>query len=648
MASNYSQKMMRKQFEAGLAGEKAGAAGEAFDEEALRKLYPESWIYDTYKRGYDKSYQKYGKALALIDSGKSVTVTKGENGYNVNGFVNYNNYDDPSQEVETEDVKTEDVKTEDVITGEGGFSVGVSTKGGSAPNITFAEYIKNYGGVDTDKQYAQNVRNANNSFYRSLMTYGKNAENMAGLGLVGGGMSDYGGAAAYAARQGAVNAAGEIKAQTDMAQAASFAQYLQNEQTRAKAEENAKKQEQSELIKAIVSMGLTDRASIESYVKAVGSSELNVDELMTAIDGINTAKKAKEDEITEETNGQLTIQAQEAYNAARANGLSHENAINQVKAITTDETILGNLESGYQTSISSQTSYALTQTLNDPNYSVIGVDSEGNSAYVNKETLDRLVREGGLVADSDDYNTKLTDIQNKNYESIDTVLKAMHNDGKNGYNLQSVCEQLGIEYNADDESSSALAVLPMIRDRAKELYYAEDISEEQYCDFLRSDLDYELDAVLDDDYANKKNRIKNICALFVDEYVDVCGELENSEFLTELYSKVISEGAYAFIASVGANTNGTDNTIQVNSNNQNEAEIEFTLKYGDKLTDVNVVKEFVIDNKKFAINDNGEIGYIQDLTKKDPKFMPISIDTWSNERIRVLFEIIAQSKATNQ
>lgn len=154
------------------------------------------------------------------------------------------------------------------------------------------EYIDAYGtdtgsafkaALDTASQtYGQSVKVANDDFYRSLMTYGQNAEALSGGGLTGTGVSDYGSHAAYAARQGSVATAGAAKqlaaaAATaekkagDQANAGAYAGYLSGYYSGQSAREDEINTSKQNALSQILGSGLTDPNQIAEYLKINGN-----------------------------------------------------------------------------------------------------------------------------------------------------------------------------------------------------------------------------------------------------------------------------------------------------------------------------------------------------------------------------------------
>lgn len=158
---------------------------------------------------------------------------------------------------------------------------------------SYEEYLKSYG-VDSQRGYAESVRTANDAYYRALATYGKSGEGLAGAGLSGSGVSDYGGQAAWAARQGAVASAGAVKQQTDIANSKNYASYLSNFRAQAAAENEARRMENTNAINATMSMGMTDADQTRAYLAATGRfTEDQLDYLSSTMSGYFADRKAE-------------------------------------------------------------------------------------------------------------------------------------------------------------------------------------------------------------------------------------------------------------------------------------------------------------------------------------------------------------------
>lgn len=126
--------------------------------------------------------------------------------------------------------------------------------------MSYADYLKSYG-VGSGRAYSSAVRQANGDYYRALVSYGKNAEALNSMGLSGGGISDYGAAAAYAARQGAVSEAWSEKLESDAALELSFAQYLKEYDAELSEKESELKKNAASLYGELISSGLAASAA---------------------------------------------------------------------------------------------------------------------------------------------------------------------------------------------------------------------------------------------------------------------------------------------------------------------------------------------------------------------------------------------------
>lgn len=136
--------------------------------------------------------------------------------------------------------------------------------------MSYEDYLKNYG-ADTTKNYLASVKQANDDYYRSLMTYGMNAEALASGGMTGAGVSSYGNDAAWAARQGAVSYAGAVKQAGDTENAKNYFDYVQTynaNQEKATAEKNKAR---SDMVNSLITSGITDAATIKLMLGQTGN-----------------------------------------------------------------------------------------------------------------------------------------------------------------------------------------------------------------------------------------------------------------------------------------------------------------------------------------------------------------------------------------
>lgn len=179
---------------------------------------------------YDREDQ-IKKVNALISAGKSISVDKNGNATYADGTpvpYNGNNFDDDPAKVAEYDATHALISAMQKM-GE----VNVEENTGS-----FEEFLRKYGNENA-RAYSESVRVANDSLYRSMMNYGKNAEMLAGNGLTSSGVSDYGNAAAYAARQGAVTEAGKARLQADTDDMAEYMGQIELANAEARREANA-------------------------------------------------------------------------------------------------------------------------------------------------------------------------------------------------------------------------------------------------------------------------------------------------------------------------------------------------------------------------------------------------------------------------
>lgn len=361
----------------------------------------------------------------------------------------------------------------------------------STGGMSYGDYLKTYG-TDTEKAYSQMVRQANSDYYRALMTYGKNAEALGGAGLVGAGVSDYGNAAAYAARQGAVATAGAAKMETDAKQAASYAEYLQNLKAQQEAERKAAVNERNNYMLTLMSTGV-DRATALGMLESSGYFSDDPEAKNAAIEVLNSHydnvdKKTVETANAE--NAEAISAAQSEFNSYVSAGYDAEAAFELVKGSGKfDETTLNSVWTAHQNATAISIKRNVDTALASSEYSIA---TEGG--YVTKSQLDGLVAGGQLEEDSEEYNNYLAQIQEKNASSLIGFMKDIHNE----YKDDDVCEAFGIAYDYDAPDEARKAAVKAIRERAAEMYENGDISKEAYYDALEQDFGYELDAIIDE------------------------------------------------------------------------------------------------------------------------------------------------------
>ena len=179
--------------------------------------------------------------------------------------------------------------------------------------MSFSDYLKAYG-TDSNKNfeeamnaasqsYGQSVKVANDDYYRSLMTYGQNAEALSAGGLTGAGVSNYGDHAAYAARQGAVATAGATKQLAaavatatkkaeDRGNAASYAGYLSGYYSGESAKEEKLKNNRSNTLLGIYNSGETDASQISLLL--TNSGYFNAEEIPALAEQYATANLGRQ------------------------------------------------------------------------------------------------------------------------------------------------------------------------------------------------------------------------------------------------------------------------------------------------------------------------------------------------------------------
>ena len=657
-------------------GYTAGRSGGELDQKLLDSLggiYNLDWLRNAYTTAYEKGKKEYTarnpstteteatkleKALALIAAGQSVSVLKNPDGTLKSSSVpvNYDNNEPPSEVVEEE---LKEVKDGPITVGNDG-------------NMSFEQYLAAYGGVDVNRQYADNVRRSNNDFYRSLLTYGKNAEAIAGKGLVGSGASSYGNDVAYAARQGAINTAEAIRADTDTAQKASYAQYLINQQSAKKAEEeSAKLKKQSDsamLLENALKLGLTDNDSLTKFAQSMGIDPAYVNDILPIItkysEDVDAANREAEDKRKADEQQMYLNNAQNQYNTSRQNGLSHETAIAQLEQSRVPGDVISQIADNYKENMNNEVEYSINRVFESPQYSVALAGNGEEAAYISKAWLDQQCGNGSIEKGSEEYNEHLARIQSKNAESINKLLDGAHENGAKGYGLEEVCKEYGIDLSGvdvnDEDSMSEVAaqVITATRDRVVELYRNGDISEAAYADFLIKDIGYEVDGK----YAeNPKNAIRDIVYSIDNVYSKLAQYSDASDDVIEsLYDeaaavilenvKKVEVKANKVGGTLGIEANGIPlgSKIDVTTSDDKVEEIVVTYKIKpEAFNPSNIVFEQAIDkNNKFVITNTGEIGKFntKNNTIRYGNIQAVMAENsgWGDVNIKTFTEIIAR------
>lgn len=451
----------------------------------------------------------------------------------------------------------------------------------------YGEFLKNYGS-DTGRNFAQAVRAANDDYYRALMTYGKNAEALAGNGLTGAGVSDYGSSAAYAARQGAVAVAGAAKQQADAENARSYAEYLQNYRAQQEAAAKEKNAGRTNTFNAILTQGITDPEVAKTLLRQSGYfSEEEVESLggQAAAYSATQVQNAK-DEAASEQNATNNAAKTNIYNSLLQQGLTDVNVIAsqlRMSGLFTEEEIAqysGEIAGAAKTQQDAEESAkdgANAQTAQDAYNSALangaspseaktyiesqfGKDvaeqvaenagamvaasfedslkvAESSSTYtpfaqdnvLNKAVLDQQLATG--MISQEQYNGYLTRVQALNEKWILDILNDAHDD----YNFADACAALGITVeNENDAMSYGAAAVEGLREVVRNLYKSGDIDRTQMAAYVAKDFDHEYEAIMED---GGVKGVRDIAGqlLRVQEYAESVGD---EEIYNDLLAKV--------------------------------------------------------------------------------------------------------------
>ena len=472
-----------------------------------------------------------GATTGGATSGNYVTVTKDPNGQVTSvlnsdgtpGFINTNNFDDPPTAPSstggdgsegksdiTQDPEYIKLKEEIAALQAAMKLMGTgSGSGGSVNAISYGDYLKNYG-VDTKKAYSEAVRQANSDYYRTLMTYGKNAEALAGNGLTGGGVSDYGNAAAYAARQGAVATAGAAKLETDAKQAASYAEYLQQAQAQARAEEAQMNANRNNFIMSLMSYGVTDPEQIESLARQSGyfSEDQLAEFVKFAEDYSTTAGAANQ------------ADADALYSELVAGGMAPDAAKAQVVQ-----------KYGDDIAQTAQDNVAKITTTHDN----AGVDTmlTGNYSPFNEEnsyTVDYFKKQVAAGAISEEEAQKQIDkIEQANLKWIEGQLS----DANNAYKVDAILAQFGMDAKYADASDEEkiTAATDAVNAKVRELVVSGELSEEKAAGYYRDFFEANWEKL-----SKEKDSLKYINSIA--NIKEIIGYMDSSE---EVYNEILDK-----------------------------------------------------------------------------------------------------------
>lgn len=453
----------------------------------------------------------------------------------------------------------------------------------------YGEFLKNYGS-DTGRNFAQAVRAANDDYYRALMTYGKNAEVLAGNGLTGAGVSDYGSSAAYAARQGAVAVAGAAKQQADAENVRSYAEYLQNYRAQQEAAAKEKNAGRTNTFNAILTQGITDPEVAKTLLRQSGYfSEEEVESLggQAAAYSATQVQNAK-DEATSAQNASNNAAKTNIYNSLLQQGLTDVNVIAsqlRMSGLFTEEEIaqysgeIAGAAKSQQDAEENAADNANEQTAQDAYNSALangaspseaktyiesqfGKDvaeqvaenagamvaasfedslkvAESSSTYtpfaqdnvLNKAVLDQQLATG--MISQEQYNGYLTRVQALNEKWLMNVQTLARNE----YRADDAAAMLGITLDEDaDEIAYMDASIKAARDAVVQLYESGAISSEIANRYFAKDFDAEKEAIAEN---KNKNGIRDVCDAIL-SYKSF-GEQVESDIYEELLTQFLRE-----------------------------------------------------------------------------------------------------------
>ena len=187
----------------------------------------------------------------------------------------------------------------------------------------FADFLKQYGNENA-RAYSEGVRGANAAFYRSLMNYGKNAEMLGANGLSSSGVSDYGNAAAYAARQGAVTELGKARLQADTDAMGEYTGRISAANAEGKAQAQAMANAKVQGLLSAIQSGIVDEASARIIAQQAGVyDEEEIDKFVGAITAYGKSQQSKTETANSET---LFANTQSLFDNFIANGFTPEQA----------------------------------------------------------------------------------------------------------------------------------------------------------------------------------------------------------------------------------------------------------------------------------------------------------------------------------
>lgn len=535
------------------AGYKTGKTGGEYNASGYTDEEELAW----YKKGYNAGSNGY---FVTEDSdGKMV------NGDGTSTFVNTQNNDDGMDAV----FKIIDQYSKPDYT--------PFTGGG------FADFLKQYGNENA-RAYSEGVREANSAFYRSLMNYGKNAEMLGANGLSSSGVSDYGNAAAYAARQGAVTELGKARLEADTDAMGEYTGRISAANAEGKAQAQAMANAKVQGLLSAIQSGIVDEASARIIAQQSGVyDEDEIDKFVGAITAYGKSQQTETEAANSETlfantqslfdnfiaNGftpeqakakveQYAQQMPSAYNAQLIESIynTHVNVQNMGKSddpsVPPDETVTAATEE-YNNLISQGIAPAaaadiinknhgfdLGTTLmgdtNDTFESIVinGIDTMLNNGYSpfggeNQYSVAKIKQaiNTGEISEAAG-NAQIERIQNANLEWVTELT----NKANNAYRVDDVLSELEVSEVYDSFEDKVIAATSAINERIKTLVDNGEISEERALSYYQDYFDSTIEL------KNQKGEgIHGYLSAIIDTY-DNIGYMKGAD---AFYEKIINQ-----------------------------------------------------------------------------------------------------------
>ena len=189
-------------------------------------------------------------------------------------------------------------------------------------------------------------------------------------------------------------------------------------------------------------------------------------------------------------------------------------------------------------------------------------------------------------------------------------------------------------------------MLPVLRDRAQELYYAGDISETQYHGFVETYYKYECDAAFDE-----KNALWTLCGTLAGAKEDLSISEKYDEALASIYDEAINGLEFRMYD----NTYSTQNSIRsakCEVMKGNEKVGKLTLEYGDAkdITSDEVERLKFNDDYTFLVLADGTVGRLRTF-KDEETIQPIvgiHNKDYDAEVVTALLELLSRMATRKQ